>query len=148
MKAVLVSRASHSQNTPHVRRPHSAPTTRVMPMNSTPAAALAPASRSQPRECFLEKRYTPEARAVTKKARYASHAEGTWTYRMRTDSRWLTSAGENPRPKAASQTMPTMAAAPRTRVAFVDVPVVVTGPLGVAVVLVAGRLANVSPTRR
>jgi hypothetical protein len=82
-------------------------------------------------------------------ARYASHAEGTWTYRMRTDSRWLTSAGENPRPKAASQAMPTRVAAPSTRVALVDVPVEVAGRAPVVVVvLVAGRLANVSPTRR
>ena len=33
-------------------------------------------------------------------------------------------------------------------VALVDVPVVVGGPVGVVVVQVAGRLANVSPTRR
>ena len=54
--AVVVRRASHSQNTPHVRRPHSAPTTSVMAMNSTPTSALAPARRSQPSECRLEKR--------------------------------------------------------------------------------------------
>ena len=57
--AVVVSRASHRQNTPHVSRPHSIPTTSVMPMNSTPTSALAPARRSQPSECWREDGYVP-----------------------------------------------------------------------------------------
>jgi hypothetical protein len=65
---------------------------------------------------------------------------------MRTDSRWLTSAGENPRPNAASQAIPTSAAAPSRRVAFVAVPVGVGGAAGTALVLVAGSMAP--PTRR
>ena len=48
--AVVVRRASHCQKTPHVSRPHSAPTTRVTPTNAVPISALAPASRSQPSE--------------------------------------------------------------------------------------------------
>jgi hypothetical protein len=64
---------------------------------------------------------------------------------MRTDSRWLTSAGENPSPNAASQTMPTSVAAPSRRVAFVEVPVAVGGA-GAVLVLVAGSMAP--PTRQ
>jgi hypothetical protein len=64
---------------------------------------------------------------------------------MRTDSRWLTSAGENPSPNAASQAMPVSAAVPSRRVAFVEVPVDVGGAAAV-LVLVAGSMAP--PTRR
>ena len=74
---------------------------------------------------------------------------------MRTDSFWLASAGEKPRPKATSQATPTSVAAPSSRVALVDVPVEVGvadgaargGRLG-ALGLRLDWLANVSPTRR
>ena len=67
--AVVVSRASQRQNTPHVSRPHSIPANSVIAMNSTPTSALAPARRSHPSECFFGKRYSAEATAVTAKAR-------------------------------------------------------------------------------
>ena len=67
--AVVVSRASQRQNTPHVSRPHSIPTNSVIAMNSTPTSALAPARRSQPRACLLGNRYSADAKAVTANAR-------------------------------------------------------------------------------
>jgi hypothetical protein len=98
------------------------PVMSVSAMNTTPISALAPATRSNPSECFLWNTYNAEHTAVTVNARYAVHTVGTCTYMMRTESPWLRSAGENSKPKAAVQPIITSVATPSTRVAWVPVP--------------------------
>ena len=75
---MVVRRASHVQNVPHEMRPHRLPLTSVMPMNSTPTSALAPAMRSHVRLRVRFHRYATLLTPVTMNARYASHADGTW----------------------------------------------------------------------
>ena len=98
---MVVRRASHSQNTPHVSRPHSAPTTSVTPMNSTPTSALAPARRSQPSECcacgtgtIADADGGDDERQVGQPDRRARGRRGCAPTRS-----WSRSAGEKPRPK-------------------------------------------------
>jgi hypothetical protein len=79
MKAVVVTRASHTQNVPQLNRPHSAPVSSVTAMYTTPISALAPAIRSQTSERVRRHRYAAEDTAVTTKATYATQTVPTWT---------------------------------------------------------------------
>ena len=87
--------------------------------NSTPISAEAPATRSHHTDRFHKNMAEPIA--VMMKAMYASHAEGTWTYMMRTRSPMSLSSGDHQRPSRIKNTMPTIDSAPRTRVPRDDV---------------------------
>ena len=76
--AVVVSRASHSHHTPQTGRPQSEPSTRVSPVKITPTSADAPASRSHVTRRVRGTSHRIDETAVTKNARYAIHAVGTW----------------------------------------------------------------------
>ena len=76
--AVVVTRASHTQNLPHDSRPHSAPANSVSAMKSTPTSALAPAMRSHVSDVVRFHKNANDASAVTPNATYATHTVPTW----------------------------------------------------------------------
>src|SRR6266550_8426429 len=78
MIAVVTRRGSHVHHTPHVGFAQIEPATRKRPVKSTPISADETAIASN-RGFFVQSQPT-EARNTTTKARYASHARGTWTY--------------------------------------------------------------------
>ena len=96
--AVLVSRASHTQNVPHVNRPQRLPVTSEIATNNTPISAEAPAKRSQMRERERLLTYTAEHNAVSPKAKYATQIDGTCTYIIRTVLPCTTSSAEKINP--------------------------------------------------
>src|SRR2546430_17182957 len=79
MIAVVTSRGSQVHHTPHVGFAQMDPATRKSPVKRTPISADATATASK-KGRFVQSQPT-EARNTITKARYASHARGTWTYR-------------------------------------------------------------------
>ena len=67
--AVVVSRASQRQNTPHVSRPHSIPTKSVMRHEQHADLGAGAGEAVPPERVLLGNRYSAEATAVTTNAR-------------------------------------------------------------------------------
>ena len=74
---MVVTRASHSHHVPQIGRPQNEPIASVRPVKITPTSADAPASRSHVVDRVRGHSHSADATAVTKNARYASHAAGT-----------------------------------------------------------------------
>src|SRR2546429_8438213 len=91
MIAVVTSRGSHVHHTPHVGFAQIDPAIRKRPVKSTPISAEATAIASKTGR-FVQSQPT-DARKTMTKARYASHASGTGTERIRYTSPCTASAG-------------------------------------------------------
>ena len=93
-------------------------------MNTTPTSADAPATRSKPSERRRDSKYDADATAVVMNARYATHADGTCTYMMRTDSPCVASGGVAKSPPKITHASVTTAITPTNRVVGVPTPFV------------------------
>src|SRR5438132_14123376 len=106
-----MTRGSQLHHTPHVGRAQIEPRTSVSPVKRTPISADATAIAAKTGR--LVHRYATLARNTTTKARYASHALATCTYRMRTTSPIAASAGDQMSAIHRATNRATTLAAPR-----------------------------------
>ena len=148
--AVVVSRASHSQNTPHVSRPHS-DADDERDAHEQHADLGAGAGEAIPAERVLAGEQVGRRRqGGDDEGQVGQPGRGRRAGRgCGRDSPWLMSAGDSHRPKAGARATPTRVAAPSTRVAWVPVVRTVDG----AALAAGGRpvavvLVTRSPTRR
>src|SRR3546814_19321046 len=80
--SIEVRRPSHSHQVPHIGRPHSEPVASVRKAKPAPIGEEARAAKSA--SGWRQIKATALATAMATQMKRAIHAEGTWTYMMRT----------------------------------------------------------------